>query len=70
MKSLLNIVIYCESLLNNFFSDEERSPFVQKYFNIQDDSGQVSSRKVPFSRDFQKTVSYIKDNPFLQLIEI
>ena len=42
---------------------------VKKYFNIHDDSGQVSSRKVPFSRDVQKTVSYIKDNPFLQLIE-
>ena len=42
---------------------------VKKYFNIRDDFGQVSSRKVPFSRDFQKTVSYIKDNPFLQLTE-
>ena len=42
---------------------------VKNYFNICYDSGQVSSRKVPFSRDFQKTVSYLKDNPFLQLIE-
>ena len=41
----------------------------KKYFSIHDDPGLVHYKKWPHSKDFRKTVSYIKDNPFLQVIE-
>ena len=42
---------------------------VKKYFNIHDDNGIVALKKTPHSKEFQKTVTYIKDNPYLQVIE-
>ena len=42
---------------------------VKRYFNICDDSGLSHSKKLSHSKDFRKTVSHIKDNPFLQVIE-
>ena len=42
---------------------------VKKYYNIWDGSAVSCSKKVANSRDFKKTISYIQDNPFLQVVE-
>ena len=33
---------------------------VKKYYNIRDDCGLICSKKLPHSKEFRKTVSYIK----------
>ena len=43
---------------------------VKKYYNIRDHESSVAHpRKMPHSKEFRKTVAYIKSNPFLQVIE-
>ena len=42
---------------------------VKRYFKIHDDSGIECSTKLSHSKEFKKTVSFLKCNPFLQLIE-
>ena len=42
---------------------------VKRYFKIRDDSGIERSKKLSHSKEFKKTVSFLKCNPFLQLIQ-
>ena len=42
---------------------------VKRYFNIPDNNGVTSWKKIAPLKEFQKIVSYLKRNPYIQLIE-
>ena len=42
---------------------------MKKNFNICDDNEIKGARKVPHLKSFQKLVSYINNNPFIQVVE-